>query len=96
MRTLRPLPEIKRLAYGSIGLLLGIAIDRISGLHVVVRQISTGGAVSNDPLWLAVFVTGVAVSLGAMMWFWLLRPTLARERPTESPNDRQPTEELPP
>jgi len=83
MRRLDPLPEIRRLVYGCVGLVVGIVVARIAGFHVVVRHVSlgmleSGGPVADDPVWLSVFVLGFAIGIGAIGWFWLVRPLLSR------------------
>ena len=75
---LEPLPEIRRLVYGGLGLLLGVAITRVAGFHVVVHHLTAGHPISGDPLWLGAFVVGIVVSLAPPLWYWLLRPPLAQ------------------
>lgn len=73
---LEPMSETRRLVYGAVGVIVGIAINRIAGLHIVLRHVAVDGLTGTNNAWFALFCLGLAVGFGIPMWFWLVRPTL--------------------
>ncbi|MFB6129632.1 MAG: hypothetical protein ABEJ28_02295 [Salinigranum sp.] len=71
------LAETRRMLYGASGLLAGVVINRIAGLHVILHHLSVDGLSTTNEIWLAVFCVGMSVAVAAPLWFWVVRPTIA-------------------
>lgn len=84
------LTEIRRLGYGGVGLLVGITLNRVAGLHIVLHSISVENFTSANTAWFVVFCLGILVGALAPAWFWLARPMLTggRDPPEDPPSER--------
>jgi len=76
--------ELRRLVYGAVGLIASVAVNRITGLHIVLRHISVEQLGTSHDLWFALFALSFVTGMGAPMWFWLLRPMLTSDRLTDA------------